>query len=580
MSNKVRVSGACGVSTQEGRDELDRLLDDPRFHGTERARTILRYLAERHFQGCDEAVKAYSIALDVLGRGANFDASSDPIVRIEMSRLRSSLSQYYEAFGEVYGISISLPIGRYLAVFTRNSRADRTDGVQGEPSESHAEPVEAEEPDAVDAPSVKNRGLPVPYIIGTAVLAMAVVALSAAAWYGTRDVLTVRPSVTLAMSSAEEDDVKEADAVADYLVTALSRFRTLNISSQKTMTTGSISPGSPSAADSAYEIEMKYYADGDDRTVWWQVVANGGGILKSGIDRVEVNGRGDAVVRDELVSILAKRFASSRGVINILQARDSTATNLIGNTCVLKAEYELDEGGRAGIKSALPCLERTVALQPANSDALALLSRILVAAEGGNPATTPFERALTLANRAASLDPTSDRAQVAIMMAQFYSGRNEAAIAAGNQALAFNPDNPDVLSKLAAVLYSSGYRDAAVSLAEDAGKNVDAVPRDARIVLALDAYARGDYSNASLVSEQINCSDLVVRAIRAASLGEMASPGAGASLDYLAAILPDYRTSLGKWMEWRRYPAETVASLQQGLVKAGQVKDRAPLALN
>lgn len=317
---------------------------------------------------------------------------------------------------------------------------------------------------------------------------------------------------------------------------------------------------------------MKYYADNDDRTVWWQVVdSHGGGILKSGVERVEADGRDEAVVRNDLVSRLAKRFASTRGVINVLESRDGNVSNVLGNACVLKAEYELDEGGRTGIRSAIPCLERTVALQPVNADALAVLSRIIVAAEGGDPSTTPFDRALTMANRAASLDPTSDRAQVAIMMAQFYAGQTDAAIAAGNRALSLNPDSPDVLSKLAGVLYSSGFRDAAVSLAEDAGKDVDAFPRDARIVLALDAYARGDYSDASLVSEQINCGDIVVRAIRAASLGEMGSTGAAASLDYLKEILPDYRTSLAKSMKWRRYPDPVVASLQQGLTKAGQV---------
>lgn len=278
------------------------------------------------------------------------------------------------------------------------------------------------------------------------------------------------------------------------------------------------------------------------------------------------------------MSLLAKRFASSRGVINILEARAGTAKDVVGNTCVLKAEYELDEGGRNGILGSLPCVERTVSLQPGNADALAVLSRIIVAAEGGDPATTPFDRALTLANRAAALDPTSDRAQVAIMMAQFYAGRTDAAIAAGNQALAFNRDNPDVLSKLAGVLYSSGFRDAAVSLAEEAGKDVDAVPRDARIVLALDAYTRGDYSNASLVSEQINCSDIVVRAIRAASLGEMASPQASSSLEYLKTELPDYQTSLRQKMEWRRYPTPVIASLERGLTKASKIEIRPALA--
>jgi tetratricopeptide (TPR) repeat protein len=569
MSTGEQVQGHREVSEAEGRAELDRLLEDSRFHGTDRTKCILKYLAERRFNGCDEAVKAYSIALDVLGRHASFDASSDPIVRIEMSRLRSSLTQYYEAFGNECGISIHLPIGRYLAVFSRTAPVD----------DAGAEEAEADVRGRVCTPPEGQSFLPPSrrllhiYTAGTAVLVLAMVGLAGAAWYGSQSGMTARPAVMLAISSAQEDNAEEAEATGDYLITALSRFRTLDISSQETMPTGSTSRRARPAAGNSYDIDMKYYSDNDDRTMWWQVVdSHGGGILKSGVEKVEADGREEAVVRGDLVARLAKRFASTRGVINVLEAQDGAASNALGNTCVLRAEYELDEGGRLGIRSALPCLERTVALQPANSDALAVLARVIVAAEGGNPATTPFDRALTMANRAASLDPTSDRAQVAIMMAQFYAGRTEAAIAAGNQALALNPNNPDVLSKLAGVLYSAGFRDAAVSLAEDAGKDVDAFPRDARIVLALDAFQRGDYSNASLVSEQINCGDVVVRAIRAAALGEMASPGAKASLDYLKRMLPDYRTALPERMRWRRYPDPMIASLEQGLAKAEQVK--------
>ncbi|MDE1154716.1 MAG: hypothetical protein PW735_03180 [Acidobacteriaceae bacterium] len=568
MNTEEKLCGPHDVSDEEGRAELERLLGDQRFHGTERAKSILRYLAERHFQGCPEAVKAYTIALDVLGRGADFDASSDPIVRIEMSRLRSVLNQYYEAFGETSGITIRLPIGRYLVEF---SRTDPAGAPVFEKSEEEAPIAVVEEVGETAKIFPMTQRTPHLYAGGAAALLFAAVISTVAVCYGRAPAMTVRPSVTLAISAPDDANAKEADTTEDYLVTALSRFRTLTISSLKTIETGATSR-SATGISNAYDIQMKYYSDGDVRSVWWRVVGSGGaGVLKSGVDSVEVGGRSDTVVRDELVSLLAKRFASTRGVINILEARDGTATDVIGNTCVLKAEYELDEGGRNGIRDALPCLEQTVALQPGNADALAVLSRIIVAAEGGDPATTPFERALTLANRAAALDPTSDRAQVAIMMAQFYAGRTDAALAAGNQALALNRDNPDVLAKLSGVLYSSGFRDAAVSLAEEAERDVDAVPRDARIVLALDAYARGDYSNASLVSEQINCGDIVVRAIRAASLGEMSSPQASAGLEYLKAALPDYRTSLRQKMQWRRYPSGVIASLEQGLEKASRL---------
>jgi hypothetical protein len=57
----------------------------------------------------------------------------------------------------------------------------------------------------------------------------------------------------------------------------------------------------------------------------------------------------------------------------------------------------------------------------------------------------------------------------------------------------------------------------------------------------------------------------------------MTSPQAGASLDYLKTMLPDYQTSSRQKMEWRRYPPAVVASLESGLAKASQIASRAAL---
>jgi tetratricopeptide (TPR) repeat protein len=573
MSIEEHGSGCSQIGVEEARRELERLLADPRFHGTERAKKILRYIAERCFEGESDGVKAYAIALDVLNRPSRFDSNSDPIVRIEVSRLRGALSNYYEIVGPELDIVVQIPIGRYVAIFSRGAEEahPNTEQVADTDLGGPCGHVRIEEP----FPRTDRTRT---YAFAATAFAVGVAALAGVTWFAQPPTMTIKPAVILVVSSADQAHEIEADATADYLVTAMSRFRTLTISSPKTAVVGSLAQSLRLPAGSLYRVEMKYYADDDDRTAWWQVVdARLGTVLKSGIEKVQLDGRSDATVRDELVALLAKRFASTRGVINSLETHDGQVSNSLGNTCVLRGEYELDEGGRTGIRSALECLEQTVALQPGNTDALAVLSRVLVAAEGADPETTPFDRALTLANRAVSLDPSSDRAQIALMMAHFYSGSTDAAIAAGNRALALNPNNPEVLSKLAGVLYSSGFEAAAVSLADDATKDVDSVPRDARIVLALDAYGRGDFSNSSLIAEQINCSDLVVRAIRAASLGEMASPAAKDRLAYLKTTLPDYETSLRNWMERRKYPTGIIASLEQGLIKAGQMN--AELAL-
>lgn len=556
----------CAVGLDEAKEELERILSDPRFHATARAKRMLRYIAERCFEGESNGVKAYAIAIDVLGRPERFDTNADPIVRIEMSRLRNALSNYYEAYGNELDVVVHLPVGRYLAVFTSSVAISRPAIAEmnksGEPC-GHPE----------DASLIGGSAAwPKQYLgIGASILALAVAGSAAGAYFTSGPSMTSRPTVSVSVTAAEDSRATEADDAGRYLVAAMSRFRTLD------MTEGTASSlNTTGKAD--YEIEMKYYADDDDRTIWWQVIdGEDRGILRSGIDRVQIDGRSEITVRDELVATLAKRFASTRGVISNLEAHEDPTAITLGNACVLRGEIALDEGGRIGIAQVRSCLEGTLARQPNNSDVMSVLSRVVVASTGADPDNTDFDKATTLANRAVLVDPGSDRAYVALMMVNFYSGKTEAAIAAGNKALEINPHNPDVLAKLAGVLQSAGFESAAVSLAKDATENVEAVPRDARIVLALDAYSRGDWSNASLVSEQINCSDFVVRAIRAAALGQMGSPDARRSLEYLHELLPDYRTSLPKWMARRQYRNEVITGLQAGLFRAEKVGEKLAL---
>lgn len=103
LGEAMQVNGLCcdvapdepAITEQETMAELERILSDPEFRSTERNRKFLRYVTEQMLRGREDKVKAYSIAVDVFGRPAGFDAAIDPIVRIEATRLRASLAQYY-----------------------------------------------------------------------------------------------------------------------------------------------------------------------------------------------------------------------------------------------------------------------------------------------------------------------------------------------------------------------------------------------------------------------------------------------------------------------------------------------------
>src|SRR5262245_818433 len=100
-----------GVSDHDARQELERILSDPEFQCTVRHQKFLRFVTEEWFQGRGVAVKAYTIAVDVFGRPPSFDPSTDPIVRIEATRLRAALTRYYELHGKGQPVRIVLPKG-------------------------------------------------------------------------------------------------------------------------------------------------------------------------------------------------------------------------------------------------------------------------------------------------------------------------------------------------------------------------------------------------------------------------------------------------------------------------------------
>jgi tetratricopeptide (TPR) repeat protein len=515
-------------------------------------------------------VKAYSIAIDVLGRQSNFDPSLDPIVRIELSRLRSSLSQYYEAFGEDGGVTVQLPRGRYIAIFTRSTGVSPGTEDREHPATTWGEPVKLVPPLPVSAvaPNVQGGSWATLRLAATLALLMVVVVGTGITVYGARTVTTAKPAVTVTLTAVDEGLRDEAAVTRDMLLTALTQFQTLTVSQADRRERPLASVLRP-AISNDYAIDMKYYGDGDDRSIWWQVVDTAtGDLLKSGLERVDTSGRTVASVREELVAQLARRFAATRGIINNIEAHDM-AEGSLGNACVLQAEHELDDGPASGLARTINCLERTIAANRYDADATAALAMLLAAGQAEITDNSKLARALELANRAVSLSPLSDRAHLALMLSQFYSGRIDAAIAAGNRALALNPNNPDVAAKLGLALFALGYFDAGVSLARDAGRLVDVVPRDAVLVLALDAYRRRDWSEASLLAEQASDRNFLIRVLRVAALGQLGSDEAAQRLTELRQLTPDFEATFRERMAQRRYQPLLSASIEEGLAKAG-----------
>jgi Flp pilus assembly protein TadD len=98
------------------RQQFERVLESKSFVRSEQLSRLLRFLVERHLDGCDHELKESVIGVEVFGRKPDYNPKFDPIVRTEVRRLRARLSEYYEGVGANDEIVIDLPKGGYVPV--------------------------------------------------------------------------------------------------------------------------------------------------------------------------------------------------------------------------------------------------------------------------------------------------------------------------------------------------------------------------------------------------------------------------------------------------------------------------------
>ena len=95
----AKSSPTSHFSSAEIRQQLDRILEYPELQSNERRQSMLRYIVEEALAGHSPKLKATSIAMDVFGRGSDFDQQMDPVVRLEARKLRRDLDHYYAGAG-------------------------------------------------------------------------------------------------------------------------------------------------------------------------------------------------------------------------------------------------------------------------------------------------------------------------------------------------------------------------------------------------------------------------------------------------------------------------------------------------
>jgi serine/threonine-protein kinase len=186
------------------RGELERVLGSETFAQSEALKRFLRHVVEETLAGREGELKEQVLGADVFGRGDSYDPRIDPIVRVQATRLRGKLRDYYLKEGARSELVIDLPKGSYVPSFSKAS---------GEPSEPRARP--------------KPRLL----VFGAAALALVALLMGSLLWNGAEPLPGTTAIAVLPFTDMSPGREYEyfGDGIADEITTALASVAELDV---------------------------------------------------------------------------------------------------------------------------------------------------------------------------------------------------------------------------------------------------------------------------------------------------------------------------------------------------------------
>ena len=133
MTDKLEQVEALLAANCEGEHEFLRLMSDASLALNARGRAVLSYVVAAKLRG-ETYLDPREIAQAVLGRGPNFNPMHDPIVRIEMARLRYALISHYQLNPRT-PVRITIALRNYIPVFEKQELPELEHAPEEEPAQ-------------------------------------------------------------------------------------------------------------------------------------------------------------------------------------------------------------------------------------------------------------------------------------------------------------------------------------------------------------------------------------------------------------------------------------------------------------
>lgn len=520
------------------RAQLARILDSADFVATDRDRRFLAYVVEESLAGRAERIKAYSIATEVFRRDASFDPQSDPIVRVEAGHLRRALERYYLGAGREDPVEITIPKGGYVPVFA--GRVAPSPVVETTPAP------------AVLPPAPARRRL-LSWGAALAVALLVVVAVVSAGRSGRGgppgqpDIprLLVQPFDDLARTDASaaiargltQEVVGQITKFKDIVVVAGRGGGEANSAPVEGPTPRYVLDGTVDVDADTFRLQTQLVRRSDDAVLWANSYT--GDLAVSRLVEIE----------EDIARQVATALAQPYGVIFQADASrqvENPPDDWTAYSCTLSYyAYRATLDG-ATYSKVRKCLEEAVARFPTYATAWALLSQTYIDeirfGFAPDPVVRPgpVDRALAAARRAVELDPTNMRGLQAKMFALYFSGDVEAAMRVGEQALAMNPNDSELMGEYGFRRALAGDWPAGCPLIRRARELNPGPLGYYEAALALCAYFDGDLPEAAVWIRNTGVPDNpMYHLIGAAVFGEAGeTASAAAEVDWLRAHAP------------------------------------------
>jgi len=508
-------------------EQLHRILSSPQFDTTARQKKFLRFVTQMFLEGRAGEIKGYTVATEVFGRKTDFDPSTDPIVSVEARRLRRALEHYYLTTGRRDRVRITIPKGGYVPSFLFQT------GVDSSRSSPESEP------------NKNGRGDPWPSVL-------------------------IRPFQNFSEGTGP-DYVTEG--CMTELAIELSRYQDIRVLMKPSVPEGQAieEPTARFSIDGSVRygahklnVAVQLFDQQTHRQVWGDVY------------ECDMKTNDLVVFQRETAQIVAAKIAQEQGYISqtlSLESQTKSPVEMETYEALLKFYKHEVTFTSESIKDALAALKEVAVREPEYPQVWTCLGLLYCEnlSFGSIEIETPIEMAVEFSEKGVRLNPSNQRARVALAMARLLNNQLAEGLVEARNALALNPNSLIFMDTIGHVLAPLGDWDLGTDLIKKAIKLNPYHKPYVYHVLCADGLRKKEYEKAYMETLNFRLPSLIWDPLfQASTLGLLGRTDEGNRyVEDLLTILPNFpdrgRTLIKLWVK----TDELSECIIDGLKKSG-----------